>query len=112
MRDSNGVEVQYWPIPALTVGEDSETVVFNFDTPVTNGRLKSGFDARIKVWARVAGIGSYVDISTGDGIALSALSGPDTDFEVYVEALSTIDALDRILLSLTTGESAPAGWLA
>lgn len=110
IKDSDGVEITYWPISGLTVGEVSETLEFTVELGVSGAgtALKSSIDASVAVWAKQPSDISVVDISQ-DPYDLSALSG-DVDFELYVEALGPVDGLVRIPIEVFAGVASPAGW--
>lgn len=109
IKDEIGNELVYWPISGLGEGESSGVLTFNVPTPQHLGRLRASIDSRVKVFCRVAGVGSYVDISS-TSIDLAVLAGPDTDFEIYVEAQSPIEGLERVPISVVAGTSSSAGW--
>lgn len=109
IKDANGDELIYWPISGLIEGEDSETLDFTVEIPVEASLLSATIDSRIIVWAKKVGDVSFVDISNSP-YDLSLLSG-DVDFQVYIEALTPIDGLERIPVSVMAGTSSPAGWV-
>ena len=107
MKDSAGNVLTYWPISDLEEGDLSDVLTFKITGPVS-GKLVATNDPRARVWARVASVGSYVNISTGF-IALSLSSG-DHSYECYVEALSPISGLQRVALSVIAAVAGQAGW--
>lgn len=107
--DSDGNELVYWPISGLIEGQDSETLEFTVPVPVTGGELSASADPRLIVWAREAGDVTWVNVSENP-IDLTALAGTDVDFECYVEALSPIEGLERVPVSVNAGTGSPAGW--
>lgn len=107
IKDSADNVLVWIPITGLVEGQDSQEVDFNMTTPRT-GMLSASHDDRVNIFAKVVG-GIYQNIDT-DPIDLSVLSSGVTNFKVYAHALSPIEGLERIPISVTAGESKPAGW--
>lgn len=108
IKDSNGDELTYWPISGLVEGENSEVLDFTLEIPDVAATLTANADARLIVWAKKVGDASFVNISE-DPYDLSSLSG-DVDFQAYVEALSPIEGLERVPVSVIAGTGSAAGW--
>ena len=108
ITDSDGNELVYWPISGLIEGENSEVLSFTVAVPTEEASITATYDARINVWVKKVGDASYVNISTNP-YDLAGLSG-DVDFLVYIEALSPIEGLERIPISIVVGSGSSAGW--
>lgn len=108
IRDTDGNQITYWPISGLVEGQNSEVLEFIVEASGT-GRLSASFDTRGRVWAKRTTSGLYQNISASP-IDLTGLIG-DIHFNCYVEALSPIEGLQRVGLSVIAGTSSPAGWV-
>ena len=108
--DENGDDLVYWPISGLEEGTASETINILVDTPVTNGLLTATDDARATVYAREAGSADPWQDIADDPIDLSGYPVGQTEFEVYVQALSPISGFQRVPLQVTAGTATAAGW--
>jgi len=112
MKDANGDELTYWPITGLVEGETSQVLTILVTTPVVGGYLRASNDPRLKVWARPKDVGEdYVDIRF-TGIALADMPVGDTEFEIYVEAVTPITGLERIPVAVSASGASAANWLA
>lgn len=109
ITDSNNDELTYWPISGLVEGETSEVLDFTIENPSTPAVLSANQDDRLIVWARKVGDVSYVDIATTP-YDLSGFSAGPLDFQCYVEALTPIEGLERVPVTVSAGTSSPAGW--
>jgi hypothetical protein len=110
IKDAEGHQLSYWPIPGLVEGEETGVLTILVDTPVAGSRLVATYDARVRLWGRVAGSGDFVDLAQ-EGLDLSALPAGETAFELYAEAVGPVAGLDRVALSVAAGVNSPAGWL-
>jgi hypothetical protein len=111
LKDNDGNDLMYWPIPALEEGEDSEVLTFKVQGPVAHGSLIADADTRVKVWARQGTSGPYSDIAINP-LDLTALAPGLTVFQTYLEALSPIEGLQNIPIAVSAGIENAAAWTA
>lgn len=110
IKDTDGMEITYWPISGLIAGDTSQHLTFTVEVPGSNATLSCTEDDRLIVWAKKVGDASFVNLATSP-YDLTGLSG-DVDFEMYIEALSPIEGLNRIPIIVSAGTSSDAGWTA
>lgn len=118
IKDMAGNEITYWPITGLIEGENSDTLLFTVDMPPTPSSgpapvagLYANADARAQVWVKKVGDIDFVNVS-GSRYSFDDLIGSGTvDFEGYVKALTPIVGLQRVPMSVVSGQSSQAGWL-
>ena len=112
IKDETGAEFFYWPIVNLVEGESSEIIIVTIDTPI-DAYLRATQDERVKFWAKWMAFPSnpFTQINTGNGINMNGISGPTTQFAIYVEAVAPIeDVFTRVPLTLIAAITSPAGW--
>lgn len=111
IRNENGSDAEYWPITGLPAGSVSNTRTFLIDTPL-NGILYATDHDKVRVHCTCAAAGIVARDLGSNPIDLSAISaGPDTEFEIWVEALTPIVGLYRVPLAVGAGIANPAGWV-
>lgn len=110
IKDVDGDELAYWPVSGMVEGDTVGPESIYIDCPV-EGTLSAGVDSRLEVRGRIAGVGSYVDLSSSP-IDLSSLGPGTVEFEIELEALSPIVGLERVPVFLGTSSSGPADWSA
>jgi hypothetical protein len=109
LKDSDGNELTYWPISGLTAGESSEVLTFTQDIELgAESKLRATPDPRYKIWAKRTADVSYQDITVSP-YDLTGLSGT-IEFQVYVEALSTIVGVERVPISVGASVAKSALW--
>lgn len=108
ITDNDDNELTYWPISGLIEGETSEVLTCKVTVPDGVGFLSANQDSRVKIMARKVGDASYIDISDTP-YDLTGLSGT-VSFEMYVEALSPIEGLERVAVAVIAGSGSNAGW--
>jgi hypothetical protein len=107
--DEDNRELLYWPITGLVEGQASEHIIIGVDTP-QDRKLTVTDDSRLRVWARLEGTAdAFVDLAE-DPIDLLGLPAGRTQFEIYCEATSPMEGLERVALSLSESGSMLAGW--
>ena len=108
--DANGNELIYWPISGLIEGENSDTLDFTVEVPATVASLTTTLDSRVNVWVKKVGDVAFVNISE-TSYDLTGLGPGDVDFQIYLEALTPIEGLERIPITITAGVAYSAGWV-
>lgn len=110
ITDNDDNELTYWPISGLIEGESSEVLTCKVTVPDGISALSANQDDRVRIMARKVGDASYIDISDTP-YDLSSLSGV-VSFQIYVEALSPIEGLERVAIAVIAGGGSSAGWSA
>lgn len=109
IRDADDVELAYWPITGLRAGEDSPSLTIRVDTP-QDSLLRATAHDHLTFWGRVAGGGAFTDLT--DGLDLSGLAGPVTEFEIFAHADVAVTTVERVALTVGVASSRPANWMA